>query len=191
MRLGIAGPGGVTSGGSGDTYFTDAITVAADNAWHALTFNVLPGNFTAASGTNISAALANVTQFRILHNPDDAFIGASVEGAFFLDNIRAIGAAGLAGDYNGNHIVDGADYVIWRNTLGQTGSGLAADGTGPGGVPDGVVNNLDDAFWRARFGNMGSGSGSSLGAGSIPEPGAGLILGALSCVLRRKSRRDL
>ena len=31
-------------------------------------------------------------------------------------------------DYNHNGVVDGADYVVWRNTLGQMGPGLAADG---------------------------------------------------------------
>jgi hypothetical protein len=31
----------------------------------------------------------------------------------------------LAGDYNHNGIVDAADYTVWRDTLGQTGAGLA------------------------------------------------------------------
>ena len=30
--------------------------------------------------------------------------------------------AGLSGDYNGNGIVDAADYTIWHDTLGQTGT---------------------------------------------------------------------
>jgi hypothetical protein len=34
------------------------------------------------------------------------------------------------GDYNGNGVVDAADYTIWRETLEQTGAGLAADGNG-------------------------------------------------------------
>ena len=36
----------------------------------------------------------------------------------------------VAGDYDGDHDVDGDDYTAWRNSLGQTGSGLAADGNG-------------------------------------------------------------
>ena len=37
-------------------------------------------------------------------------------------------AVGLAGDYNLDGIVDAADYVVWRKTLGQSGTDLAADG---------------------------------------------------------------
>ena len=44
----------------------------------------------------------------------------------------------LAGDYNHDDIVDAADYAVWRNTNGQSGTGLAADGNG-----DGFVNSLD------------------------------------------------
>jgi hypothetical protein len=73
----------------------------------------------------------------------------------------ALLAPGLAGDYNGNGIVDAADYVVWRNLFGQTGPGLAADGNG-----DLQVNEADYEFWRARFGNH-SGGDSSIG---VPEP---------------------
>ena len=41
-------------------------------------------------------------------------------------------SVGLTGDYNMNGIVDGADYVVWRNPQGQTGVGLAADGDSNG-----------------------------------------------------------
>ena len=34
----------------------------------------------------------------------------------------------LDGDYNANGVVDAADYTVWRDSLGQTGMGLAADG---------------------------------------------------------------
>jgi hypothetical protein len=67
----------------------------------------------------------------------------------------------VPGDYNKNGVVDAADYPLWRK------GDLAADGTGPGGVPDGVVNSLDYTFWRARFGNT---SGSGLAASAVPEP---------------------
>ena len=36
------------------------------------------------------------------------------------------------GDYNQNGFVDAADYVVWRDTLGQMGAGLAADGNNNG-----------------------------------------------------------
>ena len=41
----------------------------------------------------------------------------------------------LSGDYNGNGIVDAADYTAWRDTLGQTvPNGNGADGDGNGFV---------------------------------------------------------
>jgi len=72
----------------------------------------------------------------------------------------------VPGDYNKNGIVDAADYVIYRKTLGQTGAGLPADGNGNGSVDPG-----DYTFWRARFGNT-SGAGSGAISTAIPEPAA-------------------
>ena len=46
-------------------------------------------------------------------------------------------AVGLAGDYNHDGIVDAADYIVWRNTLGQIGTGLAADGNNNGQIDTG------------------------------------------------------
>ena len=40
----------------------------------------------------------------------------------------AIVPPSLAGDYNGDGVVDAADYTVWRDTFGQTGADLAADG---------------------------------------------------------------
>ena len=61
----------------------------------------------------------------------------------------------IAGDYNQNGVVDAADYVVWCNTLGQSGSGLAADGNNNGSVDTG-----DFTVWRSHFGSTtGTGSG--------------------------------
>jgi fibronectin-binding autotransporter adhesin len=63
-------------------------------------------------------------------------------------------AAGLAGDYNHNGVVDAADYVAWRKGLGTT------------------YSQADYDVWRAHFGQT-SGSGSAVGIGSpaiVPEP---------------------
>jgi sugar lactone lactonase YvrE len=92
----------------------------------------------------------------------------------------------VVGDYNGNGLVDGADYVVWRDSLGQTGAGLPADGDS-----DGSVDNDDYGVWRGHFGN-GSGSGSSLGGNSaVPEPNSLVILlitGA-AIISRRRTRQ--
>jgi hypothetical protein len=68
------------------------------------------------------------------------------------------------GDYNGNGVVDAADYVVWRKSFGQSGSGLAADGNG-----NSTIDAPDYDFWRARFGNViGLAAGGITAA--VPEP---------------------
>lgn len=69
---------------------------------------------------------------------------------------------GLSGDFNSDGVVDATDYVVWRESQGQSGIGLAADGSG-----NGTVDETDLAIWRSNFG--ASASGSAL-ATSIPEP---------------------
>ncbi|MEX2172539.1 MAG: hypothetical protein WD851_24670 [Pirellulales bacterium] len=80
--------------------------------------------------------------------------------------IVGMGIAGLPGDYNGNGIVDAADYVVWRDSRGQQ----VPHGTGADGDGDGTVGQGDHNFWRARFGN-GGGTGS-LQTPAVPEPAA-------------------
>jgi DNA-binding beta-propeller fold protein YncE len=91
------------------------------------------------------------------------------------------------GDYNYDGTVDAADYTIYRDNLGST-TDLRADGTGPGGVPDGIVDQLDYDFWVANFGNT-SGSGS-LSDATVPEPATALliIMASVAVCLRRRSR---
>jgi T5SS/PEP-CTERM-associated repeat protein len=68
----------------------------------------------------------------------------------------------VVGDYNGNGIVDAADYTVWRDSLGSTSS-LAADGDASG-----VIDVGDYGVWKANFG-----SHAGIGAGAhaaVPEP---------------------
>lgn len=65
---------------------------------------------------------------------------------------------GVPGDYNGNGVVDAADYVLWRN-----GGPLKNEVDTPG-----TVNAADYTAWRARFGNT-AGSGASYSISAIPE----------------------
>lgn len=53
----------------------------------------------------------------------------------------------VAGDYNENTVVDAADYVLWRETVGST-TDFRADGDG-----NNVIDQGDFDYWRARFGN--------------------------------------
>jgi hypothetical protein len=170
MRLGIAGPQPPGEGGSGNTWVTPAIAVSSDGQWHRVTFDVLSANFVSTGGSNVGSALGSVAHFRILHNPEVSFIGADTRsggGEFFLDNITALAAASgptPTGDYNGNGVVDAADYVRWRDTLNQT---VGTPGNGADGDKSGTIDAGDYTFWRSRFGNNASGSGQG---SNVPEP---------------------
>ena len=73
------------------------------------------------------------------------------------------------GDYNGDGNVDAADYTVWRDSLGRTGTGLAADGDG-----NGLVDSGDYELWKTNYGNH-SGSGAG-GNAAVPEPTTRLML---------------
>lgn len=87
----------------------------------------------------------------------------------------------VAGDYNGNGVVDAADYTMWRDSDGMAGitPGALGDGTTTGdllGVPDGNVDEWDFEFWRANFGSTpGTGSGQLSGT-TVPEPASWMML---------------
>jgi hypothetical protein len=187
--LAIAGPGGASS--FGDVYITDGVSVPRDNSWHSFVFDVLAADFKPVGiGTDVNAALAGVTQFRVIHQPGEEFRGALEPAEFYLDNIRAIGGSTMVpGDYNGNGSVDAADYVVWRKMLSQSVTpGSSADGTGPSGAPDGVVNDLDYAFWRSRFGSTSAAAGTASDAAAVPEPSTWTLLLLFATAAWRRHR---
>ncbi|MCA9239657.1 MAG: glycoside hydrolase family 16 protein, partial [Planctomycetales bacterium] len=55
-------------------------------------------------------------------------------GAVHVDGVKLLAAAPAAavGDYNADGVTDAADYVVWRDTLGEAGAQLPADGDGDG-----------------------------------------------------------
>jgi hypothetical protein len=90
----------------------------------------------------------------------------------------------VAGDYNGNGIVDAADYVVWRETEGATGTGLMADGNG-----NGVVDSADYDLWRNLFG--GSSGAAALAVSTVPEPSTcGIVFAVLVATCRRRTFVD-
>ena len=75
-----------------------------------------------------------------------------------IDNFNAALLPGLAGDYNKNHIVDAADYVLWRKNISTKSAYIT---------------------WRTNFGATGT-AGISNAASAVPEPAT--LLSAL-CAL--------
>jgi hypothetical protein len=94
----------------------------------------------------------------------------------------------LPGDYNRNGVVDTADFVLWRKTIGQSvASGSGADGSG-----NGSIGQEDFAYWRARFGNSaaaGGGASADGWTGAVPEPGS-VALVAVACAVALCARRQ-
>jgi len=78
---------------------------------------------------------------------------------------------GPTGDYNGNGVVDAADYTLWRDTLGQF---VAMDGDGADGDQSGQIDAADYTFWKLHFGESVPGGGGSVSA--VPEPSSLTIL---------------
>jgi surface-anchored protein len=79
------------------------------------------------------------------------------------------------GDYNRDGAVDAADYTVWRDALGQAGSGLPADGNN-----NREVDAADYDVWKPNYGNVPPAPVSNSGgaATSVPEPAMlGLVLG--------------
>ena len=124
------------------------------------------------------AVNGSVTEADLLADLEFSFI--QVGDTFGFDGgVELVGSsAAVTGDYNGNGIVDDADYSVWLAALG--GTTLLNDNT------PGTVDDTDYDYWKANFGST-SGIGTVVGA-SIPEPST-LILALVSSGLvacRRK-----
>ncbi len=112
--------------------------------------------------------------------------GDDVDGelyAFFDNgNVVRIVAPPLPGDYNGDHVVDAADYTVWRDNLGSMN-------TLPNDLIGGEIGVGQYEQWKANFGAGSAGAGS---ATSVPEPGAlcHFVLGLLAFIAPARPRRS-
>jgi murein DD-endopeptidase MepM/ murein hydrolase activator NlpD len=79
------------------------------------------------------------------------------------------------GDYNRDGVVDAADYIVWRKTLGQTVSAYSgADGDG-----DRQITQADYFLWRTNFGVT---IGNSARFAAVPESPSLLLFLQLTAV---------
>jgi len=134
----------------------------------SVSIDIVPGDFVngLASAESITATIPNIAvsaagqlvgELRFLAGHGDPSVSAL--------RLQRLSSAST-GDYNGNGIVDAADYTVWRDTSGHTGLGLAADGDG-----NQVINLGDYGVWKSHFGQP-AGSGS---ISVVPEPGWGVV----------------
>jgi hypothetical protein len=94
--------------------------------------------------------------------------------------ILAAGITTVVGDYNGNGVVDAADYIIWRKNVGSS-TVLPNDPYG------GIIGATQYNTWVANFGEIAGGPGGG-SLGIVPEPtGLGLLFigGMLALACRR------
>ena len=98
----------------------------------------------------------NAAPFARIYNGDGAG-SARIDIGAFERQVQPLPPA-FFGDYNGNGIVDAADFAVLRKTFGTGGLDAYAGADGSG---DGNVGPEDYEVWRAHFGE------------TLPLPGAG------------------
>lgn len=151
------------------------------NQW-SITDNDGDGNTLPADGLYLVAirlrmpGLRNSMPVRMLFGTLNSSVEAEDDAAFPWLQQQTM----LPGDYNGDGIVNAADYTVWRDKLGQTAPGDPADGSG-----NGIVDSADYDVWKSHFGQtaqitfplLGGGSASSgLGTATVPEPKTAVLL---------------
>ncbi|QDU90031.1 Stage II sporulation protein [Pirellulimonas nuda] len=134
-------------------------SVVADGQWHEyrwfLDRNADWEAWLAGGNGQIDGALVSLDSIQLF--------GAS-DAVVFLDTVywepTAEFVAAAIGDFNADGFVDAADYTVWRDSFGETGPNLPADGNG-----DNFVNFEDYALWKNNF---SAGGVSAVGA-AVPE----------------------
>lgn len=175
----------------------DSVTPSGDSGVLTTDLAASAGSLTIAGGLShaftalldtATAGMYSATYTLMLS--DENIAGALSKSLTLTLTGSVMAAAGLPGDYNGDGIVDAADYTVWRATFGQTVTAHSgADGDG-----DGMVDDGDYQVWSNNFGatSPGSGAGARAGSAAVPEPSA-LVL--LSCgatvILATLSRRKV
>jgi Dockerin type I domain len=119
--------------------------------------------------------------------PGDLFVVAAGGNAYSAVNGISFDVLKDPGDYNGDGVVNAADYTFWRNSLGEdVKAGERADGN---------LNSQIDAgdydVWKQNFGHVTPGSGSGSGSSAVPEPASFVfvVAAALSALVARSNRR--
>jgi hypothetical protein len=168
--------------------------------WAALTFESWEQAYGAREGLQFNIVGADAV-VRLVNNPsdnnDDIYLnlkfsdwaGGGSGGAFTYTRSTPASVITTTGDYNGNHIVDAADYTVWRDTLGKTAS---PPGSGADGNANGTIDNGDYDFWKMKFGTVVPGAGAGAQAASaVPEPATWILLTAyaVSMLWCRELRR--
>ena len=176
--------------GSSDSFFTpDGFGMDPSN-----TENISSnGIFRWENGDEFSISQSNVgmpLEFRLGRREGDSEIDAIIfhqNSSLSSQQLDAILASqSVAGDYDGNGIVDAADYTVWLSTLGATGMDLAADGNN-----NNVVDDGDYDVWKSNFGQTAGTALNMPENASIPEPTCVLLTAIGALFLGVQGRRRI
>ncbi len=148
--------------------FEQVLANPSDFDFANVTNSAAPGLTTGTASYDTSQEAPNPNQYLFW---DDVHPTAAVHAILAQ---RVLDLFRLTGDFNGDGVVDGSDYVLWR--VGQS----------PSHIPD------DFNVWRTHFGQTGaSGGGAGLASQSaVPEPTTLnlLVLGAVFYFTMRCNR---
>ena len=204
----VSGSGNFTKGGAGTLVlsainsYTGNTTVAAGKLTLNNRFLADAADVYVSTGATLDlkfSGIADIIDSLFLNGVSQAvgIWGASGSGAQFTTplltgtgwlQVSAFIPPPLVGDYNQDGVVSGADYALWRNSIGATGIANRDPSN------TGLVGQADYVSWRAQYGKsvLGAGDGMSDNA-AIPEPASvALACGAfiVSLASRRRSRRQ-
>lgn len=119
-----------------------------------------------------------------------AFLKTLTDNTFLTSDLFSNPFVSLPGDYDGNGVVELADYEVWKASFGDTNL-LVADGNG-----DSVVDAADYVIWRDNLGRTWqslAGAAADSFARAAPEP-ASIALTAIAaawlCGLSCRRRRS-
>jgi hypothetical protein len=160
----------------GDWMVTTAgVSLPVASGWTNIEFPLGPGDFT---GDDFLDVIGDVVTLRIFHavsaNTDG--IGEPIMAALGVDNIRAVGAANIPGDFNHVDGVNAADLAKWRTDFG--GAGSDADG-------DQDSDGDDFLIWQR---NLGMGT-SVPAAVTVPEPAGAALIATAALLTAAHARR--
>jgi autotransporter-associated beta strand protein len=202
----ISGAGGLIKSGAGTLALTAANSYTGNTAVQAGTLRLSNGYLADAANVLLSTGATFDLQFTgndtihsLLINNVLQVIGlwgavGNLSATYHTSLITGAGvlqatAGPVAGDFNNDGIVDAADYLVWRRSVGAASL--------PNRDPNntGVVGQGDYMSWRAHLGQsagIGSGAGFNSGAANgtnVPEPGAAMLVLASSLWIVFASRR--
>jgi hypothetical protein len=81
-----------------------------------------------------------------------------------IAHIGALFPPALPGDYNDDHVVNAADYTVWRNSLG------AAIALPNESASQNVVDAADYEVWKTHFGEAAGNGAGAAAVARVPEP---------------------